>query len=181
MPSFQKHQNYLVATLIVLVIFTSCKKTKSKLAEYGPVFESVMRNDTNVFRGFSLGEKLDLIQKNELEKPTESDSAYLYYEYPLDSTGSFNITYNFDETGLNEVQSDIFIKNPDKADEIFAKFKTFFDEHYGESETHQGFTVWSVKSQKFGDVKINLSDESADFTSEKAPGKISLWIYPDKE
>ncbi|OFY86949.1 MAG: hypothetical protein A3F72_01965 [Bacteroidetes bacterium RIFCSPLOWO2_12_FULL_35_15] len=181
MSSFQKHQNYLFATLIVLVIFASCIKPKSKLAEYGTVFESVMLTDTNVFRGFSLGEKLDLVQKKELEKPTESDSAYLYYEYPLDSEGSFNITYNFDETGLNEIQSDIFINNPEKSDEIFSKFKTFFDEHYGESESHQGFTVWSVRSQKFGGVKINLSDESADFAAEKAPGKISIWIYPDKE
>lgn len=181
MPSFQKTQHYLFATLIMLVVFASCTKPKSKLAEYGPVFESVMITDTNVFRGFSLGEKIDSVQKNELEKPTESDSAYLYYEYTLDSTGSFNITYNFDETGLNEIQSDIFIKNQDKADEIFSKFKAFFDEHYGESESHQGFTVWSVRSQKFGEVKINLSDESADFTAEKAPGKISIWIYPDKE
>lgn len=181
MPSFQKPQHYLLATLSVLIFFASCTKPKSKLAEYGPVFETVMLTDTNVFRGFSLGEKIDSVQKNELEKPTESDSAYLYYEYSLDTTGSFNITYNFDESGLNEIQSDIFINNPDKADEIFSKFKTFFDEHYGESESHQGFTVWTVRSQKFGEVKINLSDESADFTAEKAPGKISIWIYPDKD
>jgi hypothetical protein len=166
---------------MVLVIFSSCTKPKSKLAAYGPVFESVMISDTSVFRGINLGDKIASIQKKELATPTESDSAFLYYEYPLDSTGSFNITYNFDEEGLNEIQSDIFINNPDKADEIFLKFKTYFDEHYGESESHQGFTVWSVKSQKFGDVKLNLSDESADFTTANAPGKISLWIYPDKE
>jgi hypothetical protein len=43
-----------------------------------------------------------------------------------------------------------------------------------------GFAVWTVKSAKFGDVRINLSDESADFTVENNPGKISIWIYPDK-
>ena len=40
--------------------------------------------------------------------------------------------------------------------------------------------VWTVKSEKYGDVRINLSDESADFTIPGSPGKIALWIYPDK-
>lgn len=181
MPVFNKYQNYFFSAFMLFMVLTSCTKPKSKLAEYGSVFESIMLNDTNVFRGFSLGEKIDSIQNKELGKPIESDSAFLYYEYSLDTTGSFNITYNFDERGLNEIQSDIFINDQDKADELFSKFKTFFDEHYGASESHQGFTVWSVRSEKFGEVKINLSDESADFTAQKAPGKISLWIYPDKE
>lgn len=179
---FKKVQQHLFFIFIFFIIFIfSCTKPKSRLAAYGPVFENVMRSDTGVFRGFSLGDKLDSVQKKENEKPVESDSAYLYYEYSLDTVGSYNITYNFDETGLIEIQSDIFINNPNKADEVFAKFKTYFDEHYGDSESNMGFTAWSVKSEKFGEVKLNLSNESADFTADKAPGKISLWIYPDKD
>jgi hypothetical protein len=172
------YTHWFICTLLVLIVF-SCKSPKSKLAEYGPVFENVMRSDVGVFRGFSLGDRSDSIQKKETGKPIEVDSGYLYYEYKL-STGSFNITYNFDERGLNEIQSDIFITNADDADKIFNTFKTYFDQHYGANQNQMGFSAWSVKSEKFGDVKINLSDESANFSADKAPGKISLWIYRDK-
>ncbi len=151
------------------------------MASYGPVFETVMRSETGVFRGFSLGDKQDSVRLKETVKPMETDSGYLYYELKLDTTGSFNITYNFDDEGLNEIQSDIYINNASKMDDVFSKFKSYFDEHYGASQTRQGYTVWTVKSEKYGEVRISLSNESSDFTVDKAPGKIALWIYPDKE
>jgi hypothetical protein len=176
----QRKKIAVLLSLIVIIVF-SCTHTKSKVAEYGPVIENVMRSDMGVFRGFGLGENPDSIMKKEPEKPIEVDSGYLYYEYKLATAGSFNITYNFDEKGLNEIQSDIFITNADEADQVFNTFKTYFDQHYGGSRMEMGFTVWSVKSEKYGDVKINLSNESTDFTADKAPGKISLWVYPDKD
>ena len=168
-------------SLLLILIVCSCSQPKSKLAPYGHVFESVMLSENGVFRGFNLGGKQDSIRKKETVKPMETDSGYLYYELKLDTTGSFNITYNFDDEGLNEIQSDIYINNANQVDDVFSKFKSYFDEHYGASQTRQGYTVWTVKSEKYGEVRISLSDESSNFTVDKAPGKISLWIYPDKE
>ncbi len=181
MSSFRNSTKQIIPAILVLIVcFSSCKQHKSKLAEYGPVFEKIMINDFGAFRGCTLGDKQDSIQFKEKGKPTETDAGYLYYEYSLDSVGSYNVTYNFDDKGLSEIQSDMFIKNPDKADELFSKFKSYFDERYGDSESHMGFTVWSAKSANYGDMKISLSDESADFTTDHAPAKLSLWIYPDK-
>ena len=171
---------FTVLFLLTLLVY-SCTTPASKMAKYGTVFESVMRSETGVFRGLSLGDKYDSVQLKETIKPIETDSDYLYYELKLDTTGSFNITYSFDESGLDEIQSDILINSPSSADEVFSKFKLYFDEHYGESQNNQGYIVWTVKSDKYGLVRINLSNESANFTAEKAPGKISLWIYPDKD
>lgn len=171
-------QGYVFALLILFVV--SCKQPKSPLTEFGTTFESIMLSDAGAFRGFSFGDSIGLIQTKEAGKPVEKDTDYLYYEYPLNSLGSFNIAYNFDERGLNEIHSDIFLTNQKDAEDIFNKFKTYFDQHYGLSQNQMGFSIWSVKSEKYGEVKINLSDESADFTVDKAPGKISVWIYPDK-
>ncbi|MDO9187802.1 MAG: hypothetical protein Q7W13_17475 [Bacteroidia bacterium] len=177
-----KIQKSKIAILFLLLAFiiSSCNEPKSPLAEYGPIFEKVMISDTSVFRGFNFGDSLNFVQSKEANKPIEADKGYLYYEYKLDSEGSFNIAYNFDELGLNEIHSDIFINDADNADEVFNKFKTYFDDHFGASQAQMGFTIWSVKSEKYGEVVINLSNESTDFTIDKAPGKISLWIYPDK-
>lgn len=180
MPFFKHLKNYFVlAVLPVLFIISSCSNSKSELKEFGPVFKSVVLSDEGIFRGFSLGDAQVEIQNKEIAKPIEADSGYLYYEYKLDTTGSFNITYNFDEKGLNEVQSDIFINRSEEAEAIFNKFKAYFDEHYGESETQMGFNVWSVKSDKYDEIKISISNESSDFTTNQAPGKISIWIYPN--
>ena len=167
--------------LLMLIIVSSCKHSESKLAKYGAELESVILTDTAVFRGLSLGDNIDSVKRKELGKPIEADSAYLYYEMKLDTTGSFNLRYTFDEDGLDEINSEIYIKNAGRTDEIFSKFKTYFDEHYGESISHQGYTVWTVRSKKFGVARINLSNESSDFTVPNAPGKLSLWIYVDKD
>lgn len=170
-----------LALLLFTTFAVSCSHPTLKTSVPDSAFDTVMRSDKGVFRGFSLGDRFDTVQAKELLKPIESDSGYLYYEAKLDTIGSFNITYSFDEYGLNEIQSDIYINNAANADGVFSKFKSYFDEHYGNSESRQGFTVWTVKSKKYGVVRIDLSDESSDFTAKKAPGKISLWIYPEKE
>lgn len=181
--SFLKHQaTPFIVTCFLIVAVCSCKtSTKSKLAEYHPVLEKVIRSETGAFRGFNLGDGIDSVKRNEPEQPVEADQGYLYYEYKIDDTiGSYSISYNFDEKGLNEIQSDIFITNANNTEQVFNAFKSYFDEHYGSSELDMGYNVWTVKSQKYGDVKINLSDESASLTTDHAPGKISVWIYPDK-
>ena len=176
---FYHQQKKLSLALLPLLLIVSSCSTKSNLKEFGSVFQSVVLNEEGVFRGFNLGDSKMDIQKKEIGKPVEADSGYLYYEYKLDTTGSYNVTYNFDEKGLVEMQSDIFINRSDQAEAIFEKFKAYFDEHYGDSESKMGFTVWSVKSEKFDEVKISLSDESTDIITNQAPGKISIWIYPN--
>ncbi|MEO6903168.1 MAG: hypothetical protein ABI315_08440 [Bacteroidia bacterium] len=180
MNFFKKNSSSVLFICFILAI-SSCTKQKSKLAEYGSTVEKIMRSETGAFRGYNLGDQLDSVKAKETATPVEIDEGYLYYEYKIDdTTGSYSISYNFDETGLNEIQSDIFINNADNADKLYDSFKSYFDAHYGESEVNMGYNIWTVKSEKYGDVKINLSDESADLTVDKSPSKISIWIYPDK-
>jgi len=178
------HKHLLPYTIVLLVLFTaSCKKeTKDPLAQYGPFVKTVMKIDTGAFRGFNFGDKMDTVLARESAKATEADENYLYFEYRIDTAGSFDIAYDFDEQGgLTEIQSYVYVKNIDKVDSVFNSFKSYFDDHFGKNETQMGYNVWSVKSEKYGDININLSDESADFTADKTPGKISISIYPDKD
>jgi hypothetical protein len=167
--------------LLVMVLICSCSKSKSDLKKYGPELQSVMRDDLGTFRGFNLGQSMDTILAKEIGTPAEADDSYLYYEFKLKDSNSFNISYNFDEKGLREIQSDIYIHDPQNTERVINAFKTYFDDHFGESELHQGFNVWTVRSEKYEKVRINLSDESGGLTVSNAPGKISLWIYPDTE
>jgi len=163
-----------------LLFIVSCTEPRSELDSYGPIFENVMVSETGVFRGLSLGNSIDTVLAVEKSEAMEADEGYLYYEFSIDTLASYNIAYTFDEIGLSEIQSDIFINHSEQTEEVYNSFKSYFDKHYGTSQDHQGFAVWSVNSKKYGTVRINLSNESADFTIEDSPGKISLWIYPEK-
>jgi hypothetical protein len=180
---FQHPKQLFISSLLVLMGAYSCGPSKpgSNLAEYGPVFSTIMLTDAGTLRGFNLGDKLDTVKSQEIAELTEADDAYLYYEAEIDTTGTYNLSYTFDENGLSEMQSDIFINNADHTDAVFNQFKNYFDKHYGPGESHNGFDVWTIPSEKYGKVRINLSDDSGSLTTDKAPGKISLWIYPDKE
>ncbi|HEY0029379.1 MAG TPA: hypothetical protein VGC65_01375 [Bacteroidia bacterium] len=173
-------KNFLLSALIACLLI-ACSGPESKLAKYGPEVANVLLTDNGAFRGLNLGDKMDSVIAKEGVPASEADEGYLYYELQLDSSCSYNISYNFDENGLNEIQSDIYIKDAGNTEKVFDCFKRYFDDHYGKSELHQGFTVWTVKSDKFGEVKINLSDESSDLTVPNSPGKIAIWIYPSRE
>ena len=182
MLKFLKKKLFLFAfPVLIILLMAGCDTKKSPLAEYGSFFENVMRSEDGVFRGFNLGVKLDSVLKNESSKAIEADENYLYYEFQTDTTGTYNVAYTFNEGSLSEIQSDLFINNQTNTDAVFNAFKTYFDEHYGPSQTDKGYTVWSVKSDLFKEVKINLSNESADFSIPNSPGKVSILIYPDKE
>lgn len=168
-------------SLILILFISSCTETKTHLDKYGPELEGVMRTDFGTFRGFNLGDKIDTVLAKEAGAGIDADEGYLYYEFKLNDSNTYNISYSFDDNGLSEIQSDIFIIDPNNTERVLNSFKSYFDDHFGESENHQGFIVWTVKSDKYGDVRINLSDESADFTIPGSPGKIALWIYPDKQ
>lgn len=181
--SFKKRLSFITlsAILLIVVVLASCSSEKDPLDKYGVFVKTVMRNDHGAFRGFNFGEKMDSVTAKEAGPGAEADENYLYYEFKIDSLGSFDISYDFDENGLNEIHSDIFINDASQADSIFNSFKTYFDDHFGGSESHGGYTVWNVRSETFGDIKVNLSDESTDLTADHAPGKLSIWLYPDKE
>jgi len=171
----------IAIVFFVLIYSSSCKNEKDPLKKYGPFVKSVMRSENGAFRGFNFGAQLDSVVAKEAAPATEADEGYLYYEYKINNTGSFNVTYDFDEKGLNEIQSDIFITDATQTDSVFNSFKSYFDDHFGAEETDMGYNVWSVKSDKFGDIKINLSDQSPSLSADKAPGKISISIYPDQD
>jgi hypothetical protein len=174
---------YTILLFAFAALQFSCGSDKpSGLSEYGPVFESVMRTDSGAFRGFELGTPMDTVMAREPAQPAEVDDLYLYYEYSLpDGAGSYDLSYDFDENGLIEINSDIFLRDPAMTEAALAGFKKYFDKIYGASENHGGFNVWTVRSESFGKVRINLSDSSAELSADGSPGKLSLWIYLEKE
>jgi hypothetical protein len=159
--------------------FPSCNKNTSEIDVYGDVFKNVVISEDGVFRTHNLGNAINEVLDKETTKPLEQDFNYLYYEYKIDSNITYNIKYTFDERGLNEIESDIFISNNIPiAEDAYTNFKKYFDDHYGQSQTQRGFNVWSIKSEKYSEVIISLGNELPAFDAKTNLSKISVWIYP---
>lgn len=178
MRPFNNIKKIAVVCFIAIAVY-SCNQ-EQKPVDINSVPSIILGSNDGVFRGVNLGDSIVTVWRKETLKPIETDSGYLYYEYLLlDTIGSYNITYNFDEQGLYEIQSYIFINDAANTEMVLNGLKKHFDKYYASTQADMGFNAWSVKSDKVGAVKINLSDESNDFTIENAPGKLSLWIYKD--
>ena len=93
----------------MLLTLASCSESKTNLTQYGDVFNAVMLNDIGVFRGANIGDSKEAIKELENDDPVEQDSVNLNYKYSVDSTINFNISYNFDENGLKEIQTEIYV------------------------------------------------------------------------
>ena len=157
----------------LLLFLFSCWKEKSDLSTYGETFEKVMKSEEGIFRGINLGTPLDSVKLSEVVPAGEEDSTYLYYELALDSVNSINLAYDFESTGLTEIQADILIKEEALFNDMLSKFKLYFTKKYGEAESSNGFITWTSKTEKHGNIKIALSDESTD----PEYNKLSLSFY----
>ena len=89
---------FFFLALVSFLFYSSCATDNDPLTKYGTFVKSVMRSESGAFRGFNLGDTPDSVSLKEVSKPMDSDSSFLYYEYAIDSSGSYNITYNFDES-----------------------------------------------------------------------------------
>ena len=54
-----------------------------------------MRSDSSTFRGFDLGTQMDTILAKEAGLGADADEGYLYYEFKLNDSNSYNISYSF--------------------------------------------------------------------------------------
>ena len=169
MPLFKK----AICFFIPLLFFSCHGGDKYKLAAYGEHLEKIVKTEEGIFRGLYLGMALKNVKEKETIGLSDEDSSYLYYEIPLDSSNSFTLAYDFDEKGLKEIQSDVFMKNEDQFNELLNKFKMYFDDKYGKAENANGFWVWAKKAEKEDNIKITLTDESSDFQY----NKLSLNVY----
>lgn len=169
LPYFKK----LIFLLLAFLLFSCERAEKSDFSAYGENMEKIMRTSQGIFRGLSLGMDLKNVKSIEKTGLIEEDSGYLYYEIPLDRNSSFNLSYDFDEKGLKEIQSDVFLKDEIQFNDLLNNIRMYFDNKYGKAEIDNGFWVWAKKTEKEGNIKITLTDESDDFQF----NKLSLAVY----
>ena len=164
---------------MALLLLVSCRP--SPLAKYGSTFEQIVKLDTGLFRGFSIGTDEKTVRAIETKGLQEEDSDegidYLYYEFGIDSTLNYSIAYYFPDKHLNSIEVDVNLKNKPAGADLFNAFKSYYESKYGKALEEGDFCYWTVTSANGSKAKIELSDESPTYNE----GKLTLVIHEDSE
>jgi len=163
---------------VLLLVLSACshpkKEPSGKVADTNVVLKRILRTDTGLFRGISLGMELSQVKQLENEqKPDEEESNYLSYAFAFHDTLSGNYYYDFEE-GLDEIGVDIFREKAKECDWIFNELKEYYTRRYGQPTVENNMLLWYIPHQGKEGAEVSLQDESKDY----GYGKLTITIFP---
>ncbi len=118
-------------------------------------------SEQGVFRGSDIGDSQNDVLDREAEHVVYNMPDELTCRIPVtlkDST-FYDITYNFDETGLYVIALDIFPSSEEVSGSLFDDFKKHYDLRFGATSEDDGFTMWNARSAKGTNIEITMIDE----------------------
>ena len=152
-----------VLTLIIASFLTSCgdKKQVSQtettvpadssiqkvsIENYSLIFKSVLKSDSGMARGVSIGDKMNTIQETVLPSETQPKSGKSFTAYFDGSDLNFaDILYVKDaENKVGAISIDIFIENKAEVDSLMNEFVGYFDKKYGKGKGISKMMTWQM-------------------------------------
>ncbi len=149
-----------IIVIVILLIIVSCSKSKSSY------FDVIQKSDKGILRGAEIGNTiLEVQQLENKEFLVDNMPEYLYYDYKLDKTNSYTVSYDFAQEGLYAIELSVYFDNIEEANLIFADFNEYFTKIYGKSKVvEDGYTSWVTKSKKTGNnVEIAMINDSKEY------------------
>lgn len=153
-------RNILFLTLFTLVLFSSCDESvqdketnpgQPNISESdtiadttsGSGISSLIKTDTGLFRGATLGMSRERIkgieQTSQLEEDTEE---YLDYIINYNFPESAEIIYYFDQANqLNKIEAIIFPSDKEAQKNTYDQLITYYSDRYGEATNIKGDTI----------------------------------------
>jgi hypothetical protein len=165
----------LFITSVICLFISACSShsgNEKKLADI------ILKDESGLLRGLDLGVTVKEVKESEPTGLTEETPEYLFYEFAIDSSTNYTISYTFENDALNEIRADIYLANDSAAKNLSASFIEYFNEKYKESVTEtEGLWSWPTLYKNIP-IRIELSDESAEYNN---VGKLSLTVYKEPE
>jgi hypothetical protein len=115
------------------------------------------------FRGVRLGDKPKLIKRQEESSSVYSMPDELIYRFnpqEADSTW-YEISYSFNEDGLNNISLDVYAQNAELQDNLFGDFVSYYTERFGISKKSTSHQQWRGLTVQGRYVTVSLLRDSA--------------------
>ena len=110
------------------------------------------------FRGIRLGDKPKLIKRKEESSSVYSMPDELIYRFESNEADStwYEISYNFNEDGLNHISLDVFPQSDELKEHLLADFESYYNERYGISKRNPSSQEWRGLTVQGHYVTISL-------------------------
>ncbi len=119
---------------------------KVSIENYSTIFKQILKSDTGMARGVSIGDKIETIQESILPSETQPESGKSFTAYFDGSDLNFaDILYVKNvENKVGAISIDIFIENKVEADSLMNEFVGYFDKKYGKGKGISKMMTWQM-------------------------------------
>jgi hypothetical protein len=149
----------IISIIVAVTVFCSCQQ------QQGPVSAEAILQPAKGgdFRGVFLGDKPTAIKRREEASSVYSMPDELIYRFESNESDSawYEISYSFNEDGLNHISLDVYPKSRELREHLLADFENYYDERYGNSKKNQTKTEWRGLTTQGKYVTVTLMPESS--------------------
>jgi hypothetical protein len=115
------------------------------------------------FRGVRLGDKPKFIKRKEESSSVYSMPDELIYRFEPNEADStwYEISYNFNEDGLNHISLDVFPQSEELKEHLLADFESYYMERYGSSKRSSSQQEWRGLTVQGHYVTVTLLNDTS--------------------
>ena len=147
---------------VILLLFTSvlvvgCQQQPSAVSA-----ETIIQPDKGGdFRGVRLGDKPRLIKRKEESSSVYSMPDEIIYRFEPDEADStwYEISYSFNEDGLNHISLDVFPKSQELKEHLHTDFTTYYTQRYGQGKQSGNHEEWHGLTMQGRFVTVSLIND----------------------
>jgi len=154
--------------LIGLVLLTGCWGVNDH-----SLYERIVDGNKGLVRNKVMGMSMAEVKASEKIQPEDEDEGYLYYRIGIGENNSLATTYSFSQSGLYEIQLEVYLNDLPDASDLNTVFLDSFREKYGEPEEKNGSLIWVLETENSKEIEVTIIDESKQY----GYGKLSVSFY----
>ncbi len=143
--------------LFISVLAVGCQQQPSTVSA-----ETIIQPDKGGdFRGIRLGDKPRLIKRTEESSSVYSMPDELIYRFEPNEADStwYEISYSFNEDGLNHISLDVFPQSHDLKEHLYTEFTAYYTQRYGQGKRGGNHEEWHGLTMQGRFVTVSLIND----------------------
>jgi len=143
--------------LFISVLAVGCQQQPSMVSA-----ETIIQPDKGGdFRGIRLGDKPRLIKRTEESSSVYSMPDEIIYRFEPNEADStwYEISYSFNEDGLNHISLDVFPQSHDLKEHMYTAFTAYYTQRYGQGKRSGNHEEWHGLTMQGRFVTVSLIND----------------------
>jgi len=148
---------HVIMLLFISVLAVGCQQQPSMVSA-----ETIIQPDKGGdFRGIRLGDKPRLIKRTEESSSVYSMPDEIIYRFEPNEADStwYEISYSFNEDGLNHISLDVFPQSHDLKEHMYTEFTAYYTQRYGQGKRSGNHEEWHGLTMQGRFVTVSLIND----------------------